>query len=173
MSRPGRVYFTNDHFQGNGFLAGVKSNGNATSVDRMKNPNSGGFSWGGPKFDDERAQRQRFQLNVIHLFRTVIFRAFETSGFHVYVGSRIWPDDQTGVRACFSQQRMICIPVETSADGVAKVIYTSKDGRVKKTWKKASFQPKGDRFSNPGKPRNCQKWHILFIPYCCDIWVSA
>jgi hypothetical protein len=64
------------------------------------------------------------------------------SGFHVYVGSRIWPDDQTGlenlaryiVRACFSQQRMVYIPVEKSADGVAKVIYASKDGRVKKTF---------------------------------------
>jgi hypothetical protein len=64
------------------------------------------------------------------------------SGFHVYVGSRIWPDDHTGlenlaryiVRACFSQQRMVYIPVEKSADGVAKVIYASKDGRLKKTF---------------------------------------
>lgn len=36
------------------------------------------------------------------------------------------------VRACFSQQRMVYIPVEKSAEGVAKVIYTSKDGSVKK-----------------------------------------
>lgn len=64
------------------------------------------------------------------------------SGFHVYVGNTIWPDDQKGlenlakyiVRACFSQQRMVYIPVEKSADGVAKVIYSSKDGRVQKTF---------------------------------------
>jgi len=64
------------------------------------------------------------------------------SGFHVYIGSRIWPDDQNGLenlaryigRACFSQQRLVYIPVEKSADGVAKVIYTSKDGRVKKAF---------------------------------------
>jgi hypothetical protein len=62
------------------------------------------------------------------------------SGFHVYVGARIWPDDETAlsnlakyiIRACFSQQRMVYIPLENSADGVAKVIYTSKDGRTKK-----------------------------------------
>ena len=64
------------------------------------------------------------------------------SGFHVHVGSRIWPDDETGlenlakyiVRACFSQQRMIYIPVEKTVDGIAKVIYTSKDGRSQKTF---------------------------------------
>jgi Putative transposase len=64
------------------------------------------------------------------------------SGFHVYIGSRIWPDDKNGlenlaryiVRACFSQQRLVYIPVEKSADGVAKVIYTSKDGRAKKAF---------------------------------------
>ncbi len=62
--------------------------------------------------------------------------------FHVYVGSRIWPNDETAltnlakyiVRACFSQQRMVYIPVENSADGAAKVIYTSKDGKTKKTF---------------------------------------
>jgi hypothetical protein len=64
------------------------------------------------------------------------------SGFHVYMGSRIWPDDETGlenlakyiVRACFSQERMVYIPVAQSSDGVAKVIYTSKDGRSQKTF---------------------------------------
>jgi hypothetical protein len=42
------------------------------------------------------------------------------SGFHVYVGGRILPEDETGleklakyiIRACFSQERMIYIPVE-------------------------------------------------------------
>ncbi len=64
------------------------------------------------------------------------------SGFHVYVGNRIWPDDETAlenlakyiIRACFSQQRMVYIPVGNTADGVAKVIYTSKDGRTQKTF---------------------------------------
>ncbi len=57
------------------------------------------------------------------------------SGFHVYVGNRIWPHDETAIgnlakyiiRACFSQQRMVYIPVENSTNGSAKVIYTSKD----------------------------------------------
>ena len=60
------------------------------------------------------------------------------SGFHVYIGNRIWPDDESGlenlakyiVRACFSQERLIYIPVEKSSDGTAKVIYTSKDGSI-------------------------------------------
>jgi hypothetical protein len=64
------------------------------------------------------------------------------SGFHVYIGGRILPDDETGleklakyiIRACFSQERMVYIPVEKSADGVAKVIYTSKDGGSRKTF---------------------------------------
>jgi hypothetical protein len=59
------------------------------------------------------------------------------SGFHVYVGTTIWPDDQSGlenlaeyiVRTWFSQQRMDYITVEKSAGGVAKVIYTSRDGK--------------------------------------------
>jgi hypothetical protein len=64
------------------------------------------------------------------------------SGFHVHIGGTIWPDDQSDlenlakyiVRACFSQQRMVYIPVEKSADAVAKVIYTSRDGRSQKTF---------------------------------------
>ena len=64
------------------------------------------------------------------------------SGFHVYVGNRINPDDETGlenlakyiIRACFSQQRMIYIPVAKSVNGVAKIIYTSKDGKPKKNF---------------------------------------
>jgi hypothetical protein len=68
--------------------------------------------------------------------------AWHPSGFHVYIGGRILPDDETGleklakyiIRACFSQERMVYIPVEKSTDGVAKVIYTSKDGRTRKTF---------------------------------------
>jgi hypothetical protein len=64
------------------------------------------------------------------------------SGFHVYIGGRIMPDDETGleklakyiIRACFSQERMVYIPVEKSTDGVAKVIYTSKNGGSRKTF---------------------------------------
>jgi len=61
------------------------------------------------------------------------------SGFNVYIGNRIEPDDKTGlgnlaryiIHACFSQERMIYVPAEKSNDGVAKVIYTSKDRKSK------------------------------------------
>ncbi len=64
------------------------------------------------------------------------------SGFHVHVGNTIWPGDQDSlenlakyiIRACFSQERMVYIPVEDTADGVAKVIYTAKDGNSHKTF---------------------------------------
>jgi hypothetical protein len=64
------------------------------------------------------------------------------SGFHVHIGERIWPEDEKGlenlaryiIRACFSQERMVYIPVTESTDGVAKVIYTAKDGKTRKTF---------------------------------------
>ncbi|WP_155310521.1 transposase [Desulfosarcina ovata] len=64
------------------------------------------------------------------------------SGFHVHIGERIWPEDEKGlenlaryiIRACFSQERMVYIPVTEATDGVAKVIYTSKDGKTRKTF---------------------------------------
>ncbi len=54
------------------------------------------------------------------------------SGFHVHIGERIWAEDHQGleslaryiIRACFSQERMVYIPVGESTDGAAKVIYT-------------------------------------------------
>ena len=54
--------------------------------------------------------------------------------------NRIYPDDKTGlgnlsryiIRACFSQGRMIYVPVEKSTDGIAKVVYSSKDGKSRK-----------------------------------------
>ena len=57
------------------------------------------------------------------------------SGFNVYIGDRIEPDDKAGlgnlaryiIRARFSQEKMVYIPTEKSDDCVAKVIYTSKD----------------------------------------------
>ena len=64
------------------------------------------------------------------------------TGFHVHIGARIWPEDETAlgnlakyiVRASFSQERMLYIPAEKSADGVAKVVYTSKDGKTEQTF---------------------------------------
>ena len=66
------------------------------------------------------------------------------SGFNVYIGDRIEPDDNLKVtrkaglgnlaryiiRACFSQERLVYIPAKKSDDGVAKVIYTSKDRKL-------------------------------------------
>jgi len=62
------------------------------------------------------------------------------SGFNVYCGNAIWPHNDEGlehlaryiIRASFSQERMTYIP--ESADGVAKVIYDSKDGKTTKTF---------------------------------------
>jgi hypothetical protein len=64
------------------------------------------------------------------------------SGFHVYIGDRITPSDKNGlgnlaryiIRACFSQERMVYIPAEESADGIAKVVYTSKDGKTREVF---------------------------------------
>lgn len=64
------------------------------------------------------------------------------SGFHVYIGDRIYADDQAGlgnlaryiIRACFSQERMVYIPAEESNDGNAKVVYTSKDQKSRKVF---------------------------------------
>ena len=38
------------------------------------------------------------------------------------------------IRACFSQERMVYVPAEDSADGVAKGVYTSKDRKVSTHW---------------------------------------
>jgi len=64
------------------------------------------------------------------------------TGFHVYIGDKVYPDDKAGlgnlaryiIRACFSQERMIYIPAEESTDGLAKVIYTSKDRKSRKVF---------------------------------------
>ncbi len=64
------------------------------------------------------------------------------TGFHVHIGARIRPEDETAlgnlakyiVRASFSQERMLCIPAEKSADGSAKVVYQSKDGKTEQTF---------------------------------------
>ena len=64
------------------------------------------------------------------------------TGFHVYLGPRIWPDDHDAlersaryiIRACFSSDRMVYIPAEKTPNGIAKVIYTSKDGKSSQTF---------------------------------------
>jgi hypothetical protein len=64
------------------------------------------------------------------------------SGFHVYIGDKIIPSDKTSlgnlaryiIRACFSQERMVYVSAEESADGVAKVAYTSKDRKSRKVF---------------------------------------
>lgn len=69
-------------------------------------------------------------------------RFWHHSGFHVHIGERIRPDDEKGletlaryiIRACFSQERMVYIPVRKSKNGTAKVIYTSKNGRTRQTF---------------------------------------
>jgi hypothetical protein len=68
--------------------------------------------------------------------------AWRHSGFNVYIGDRIEPDDKAGlgnlaryiIRACFSQERLVYIPAEKSDSGAAKVIYTSKDRKSRKVF---------------------------------------
>ena len=64
------------------------------------------------------------------------------SGFNVYCGVRICPSNSEGleklaqyiIRAPISQERMIYIPAAETKDGVARVIYQSKDGKSSKTF---------------------------------------
>ena len=59
------------------------------------------------------------------------------TGFNVYMGERIMPSEPTSlenlaryiIRACFSQERLVYVPVDESSDGIAKVVYSSKDGK--------------------------------------------
>jgi hypothetical protein len=68
--------------------------------------------------------------------------SYRHSGFHVYIGDRITPSDKPGlgnlaryiIRACFSQERMVYVPVEDSEDGIAKVVCTSKDRKSRKVF---------------------------------------
>ncbi|MCG6905558.1 MAG: transposase [Desulfobacteraceae bacterium] len=74
------------------------------------------------------------------------------SGFHVYLGSTIWPDDEEGlenlvryiIRACFSRQRMVYIPKEDASDGIAEVIYSSKNGQSQNTFDAVDWQAQLD-----------------------------
>jgi len=64
------------------------------------------------------------------------------SGFNFYCGNAIWPHNEEGlenlaryiIRASFSQERMTYIPAYESNDGIAKVLYESKDGKTSKTF---------------------------------------
>ncbi len=64
------------------------------------------------------------------------------SGFNVYCGLAIWPHDEDAlenlahyiIRAAFSQERMTYITEDKSPDGIAKVIYQSKDCKTSKTF---------------------------------------
>ena len=64
------------------------------------------------------------------------------SGFDVYCGKAIWPHNEDGlenlaryiIRASFSQERMTYISANDSCDGLAIVIYQSKDGTSTKTF---------------------------------------
>ncbi len=64
------------------------------------------------------------------------------SGFNVYCGPTIWPNNDRGledlaryiIRACFSQERMTYLTAKDPLDGQAKVIYRSKDGLASKTF---------------------------------------
>ncbi len=60
----------------------------------------------------------------------------------MYCGNAIWPRNEEGlenlaryiIRASFSQERMTYIAADDSADGTAKVLYESKDGKATKTF---------------------------------------
>ena len=64
------------------------------------------------------------------------------SGFNIFRGSTIWPDNTEGmerlaqyiIRASFSQERMQYLPIEKSNDYSAQVIYKAKDGKSKQTF---------------------------------------
>ncbi len=97
--------------------------------------------------------------NLVELFRHEVFKMLKAegkindtvienmlnwhhSGFNVYCGNAIWPHNQEGlenlaryiIRASFSQERMTYIGADESADGIAKVIYESKNGKTSKTF---------------------------------------
>jgi hypothetical protein len=69
-------------------------------------------------------------------------RNWRHSGFNVYCGKAIWPNNEDGlenlaryiIRASFSQERMTYIAADDSADGVAKILYKSKGGKATKVF---------------------------------------
>ena len=63
-----------------------------------------------------------------------LLKSWRHSGFHVFCGNRIQPEDKEAmkylaryiIRACFSQERMTYIPEES------RVVYVYKNGKEKK-----------------------------------------
>jgi len=88
-----------------------------------------------------------FRCEVLYMLRregkitnTVVdnMDSWHHSGFHVYCGNSILPDDEEGleklakyiVRAPISQERMLYIPSAESINGMAQVIYTGKNSKI-------------------------------------------
>jgi hypothetical protein len=77
-------------------------------------------------------------------------RTWHHSGFHIYCGLPIFPDDQEGIvnlaryiiRAPISQERMCYIHADKSLGGTAKVIYKSKTSNLKETFTALDFLAK-------------------------------
>ena len=110
---------------------------------------NGGFAMGPePRASD---LEEAFRLEVFKMLKkegkitdSIIenMMGWHHSGFNVYCGERIWPSNSEGlerlaqyiVRAPISQERMIYIPAVETKDGVARVIYRSKDGKSSKTF---------------------------------------
>ncbi len=88
------------------------------------------------------------------------------SGFNVYCGNTIWPHDKNAmeklaryiIRAAFSQERMNYITAGQSSDGVAKVIYQSKNRNGSK-----NFRCEFDHFHGAKWNKLSETW-----PLCCD-----
>jgi hypothetical protein len=74
-------------------------------------------------------------------------KTWHHSGFNIYCGPAIFPDDQEGIinlaryiiRAPISQGRMYYIPMDETLDGKAKVIYKSKSSNLKETFAAVDF----------------------------------
>ena len=66
------------------------------------------------------------------------------SGFHVYYGDAILPDDEEGlerlsryvIRAPISQERMLYIPATQPVHGTAQVVYTAKNSSFSSVFRK-------------------------------------
>jgi hypothetical protein len=103
-----------------------------------------------PQFVGKNLEKA-FQYEVLKMLKkegkindTIIenLLSWRHTGFHVYLGPRIWPDDHDAlerlaryiIRACFSSDRMVYIPAEKTPNDIAKVIYTSKDGKSSQTF---------------------------------------
>ena len=77
-------------------------------------------------------------------------KSWRHSGFNIYCGNPIYPDDEEGIvnlaryiiRAPISQERMFYISVDESDNGIAKVIYKSKTSELKEEFSAVDFLAK-------------------------------